>query len=118
MTARERKAPGSASAAAIAPAAAMAGNGPGRNGSETSSRVPLWEEWFQSATPAQQTEMLALASHQGLLYAHQVPPPANGAKSKKPIEDNSHLQSLSGLLQGKTEDLAGVACQPFTAVDS
>lgn len=38
----------------------------------------LWEEWYHSATPTQQAELLALAGRQGLLYAQQIPAKANG----------------------------------------
>src|SRR5262245_14394295 len=36
----------------------------------------LWEDWYRAASPEQRQEVLALAGLQGVVFAHQLPPPA------------------------------------------
>lgn len=119
MTARERKTSGDPSATATARVAvAPATAGAGRNGVEPDT-IPIvaWQEWYRHASASQQAEMLALAARQGLLYAHQPPPPAGGLKARPVIEDTSHLQVLIRLLSGNTDDLLPVQPQPLALVD-
>src|SRR5262249_1386327 len=47
---------------------------------EGSARAPGWEEIFLGASSNQQSELLDLAHRQGVLYAHQLPAPPNGAR--------------------------------------
>src|SRR4051812_18547572 len=118
MTPRDRKASGGMSATATASAAAhLPALTPVRNGADAPLRVLGWEEWFQNASAAQRTDMLTLAARQGLLYAYQVPSPVNGVKNKVPTEDTPHLQTMTRLLAGNTEDLAPAAVQPLTFLD-
>lgn len=119
MKSRERKAFGGISATATAPAAAsVTAPVPARSPADaTTPRVLHWEEWFQSATPAQRADMLTLAARQGLLYAFQVPPAANGVKNKLPVENPAHLQPLVRILAGETDGLAPVCTRPLTFID-
>src|SRR5437868_3116432 len=118
MTARERKASEGASATATAPPAVLVPvPRPARNGAEPAAgQLPCWEAWFQNASAVQRTEMLALAARQGVLYAHQLPPPATGVKQKPPAEDAQHVQVLTRLVAGKTDGLDPVAVQPLTYI--
>ncbi len=65
----------------------------------------VWEELFQSAAPGRQQQLIAQAGTEGVLYAHELPPPANGAL-KRPL--------LPALLNGQLHDL--IPLRP-TAVD-
>ena len=56
----------------------------------------VWEELFQSAAPGRQQQLIAQAGTEGVLYAHELPPPANGAL-KRPL--------LPALLNGQLHDL-------------
>src|SRR5262245_16342047 len=71
--------------------------------------VPLWEDLYHSVPPAQQTELLALAARQGLLYAHQLPTP-------DPTTLNQRRQLLPQLLTGKVA-LAAVCIRPVDVMD-
>lgn len=119
MTPRERIAPGGTSATAATPgAASMPQPTAARNGaSGNGSRVPSWEEWFQCASAAQRSEILALAHAQGLIYSHQVPVPANGVHHKNPSQDIALNPALTHLLAGKTEDLVPVSPGPVAYLD-
>src|SRR5262249_3432547 len=91
----------------------------GRNGADSAApRALRWEEWLQSASSAQRTEMLALAARQGLLYANQIPIPAQGQKNKASLESPPRAQVLARLVAGLTEDLAPFAIPPLTFFDS
>lgn len=68
----------------------------------TPGRQPSLEAIFRECTPLQQREMLALAQRQGLLYAHQLPTPSNGA----PLDRGR--QVLAQLLRGQTDHLEPV----------
>ena len=56
----------------------------------------VWEELFQNAAPSRQQQLLDLAGREGVLYAHELPPAANGAVKRS---------LLSALLSGQTSDL-------------
>src|SRR5437016_382966 len=105
MTQRESKAPGGVARAVPGSDSARlteprpSGSGPDSRGA---NRALLWEELFQTATPSQQEEMLALAGRQGFLYADQVPASGgqNGKKLAGPPADNSRLRVLANVLKG------------------
>ncbi len=63
----------------------------------TVNRSVLWEELYRHATPAQRSELLALARSQGLLYAHQLPNSNNGKKPGPLMEEQGRLQQLANL---------------------
>ena len=69
----------------------------------------LWEELYQRATPSQQDELLALASRQGVLYAHQIAPPDNGSAVRRPL--------LPALLNGQIKDLQPLRPPPLKPLD-
>src|SRR4051812_19642910 len=146
MTQRERHAsPGlSATAPAPHPPAAPADSpAPVRPSPSPPSHAPrgsLWGEVFRGASPAQQQELLSLASRPGLLYAHQPPrprrpaplhphhppPAANGsateatagAPSRNPADDLRGLSLISRLLQGHVGDLQPVRPVPAEPLDA
>jgi hypothetical protein len=60
---------------------------------------------FRNASPAQQEELLALASRQGLVYAHQLPTNNGAQPHAAPPDDPRCLNLFSRLLQGQTGDL-------------
>src|SRR5947209_5814899 len=102
MTQRDRQASGGV--VGVAPAAPgvahPAGSGP------AAPALPLWEELFRGATPAQQQELLDLARRQGVLYAHQLPPSNNGSTA----DHARHF--LNQLLAAQTGDLEPVRVAP------
>jgi hypothetical protein len=83
---------------------------PAPPGSAAVPPAPLWEELFANATPAQQQELLTLARQQGVLYAHQLPPP-NGSSADRP------RRLLNRLLTGPVPDLEPVRAAPGTPTD-
>ena len=56
----------------------------------------VWEELFQNAAPSRQQQLIALAGREGVLYAHELPPPRNGAVKRS---------LLPALLSGQLHDL-------------
>jgi hypothetical protein len=125
MTARERKASGGMSLAAPAPGASHPPlHANGRNGADgaaqraDASRPLRWEDWFQSASSVQRSEMLALAARQGLLYANQLPAPDRGQKNKASVEGQARAQAFSRLLAEQTDDLAPFEVQPVVFLDA
>jgi hypothetical protein len=104
MTQRERHATGTATEAGSRPTAGPPALGPAAPSS--------WEDYFASASPAQRNELLALAARQGVLCAHQLPVPPNGA-SRDP-----HLYLLTQLLAGKTDGLASLRVEPVEVEDA
>jgi hypothetical protein len=66
---------------------------------------------FRGIGPAQQLDLLALARRQGLLYFHQLPPPANGHRTE-PAPDK-----LGQFLLGRIDDLAPVSLKPAGVQD-
>src|SRR3954451_17028616 len=106
MTQRERQ---PSAGATLAPRPAPA---PPRAGSSAHAGAPPvlpWEDLFRSVPPAQQSELLALAVQQGLLYAHQLPTSDSAIL-------NQRRTPLSQLLTGKT-DLAPVPSRPVDVID-
>ena len=66
----------------------------------------VWEELFQTAAPGRRAQLLALAGRDGVLYAHQLPPPGNGA-APRPL--------LPALLNGQLQDLLRSTLAPSIA---
>jgi hypothetical protein len=56
-----------------------------------------WDEWYQRASPAQRQEALARSARDGILYAHQLPAPANAVSPPRPL--------LSTLLNDPAKEL-------------
>src|SRR5262245_21786642 len=112
MTQRERQ-PSAGATLAPRPASAPPRAGGSANAGERS--VPTWEDLYRSLSPAQQSELLALASQQGLLYAHQLPEPdptsLRDSSGSRP-GGASPRSFLPQLLAGKT-DLAPVYAPPI-----
>jgi hypothetical protein len=71
----------------------------------------LWEEWFRRAAPAQQQHLLELAARQGIVYGHQLTPPANGAPGPGPT-------LLPALLNGQIEELPPVRADAIEPGDN
>src|SRR5260370_30783961 len=106
MTQRERQ-PSAGATLAPRPASAPPRGGGSAHAGEPA--VPPWEDLYRSVPPAQQSELLALAVQQGLLYAHQLPP-------SDPAVLSQRRALLSQLLAGKTE-LAPVPFRPVDVID-
>jgi hypothetical protein len=123
MTSRDRKASGCLTTTATAdpvPIAAGSLSVPanGRHGADNgASRVVCWEEWFQHASPAQCSEMLALAKRQqGLLYAHQLAAAANGMKTR-PAAGPVPSPVLERLLAGQVDESSPLGVALLTFLD-
>lgn len=71
----------------------------------------LWEEWFQAAGSDQQTETLALAARQGLLYGQQIPSLVNGQNSKLSVDRRA--VPFAKFFRGPIGDLT-----PFESADT
>src|SRR5262249_1501514 len=70
-----------------------------------------WEDLYRSLPPSQQSELLALAARQGLIYQHQLPPGESTAPAaRRPL--------LPQLLHGQTCDLAPLVVEPLTFHDT
>jgi hypothetical protein len=63
----------------------------------------LWTDWYNRASPTQQQEALLRAIHQGIVYAHQLAPPAPSTAAPRSL--------LSSLLNGQVKELAPL-CPP------
>jgi hypothetical protein len=63
-------------------------------------------------------ELLAMASRQGILYAHQLPDKGNGMRSPTPGPAPGPLQLLLQLLNGQTQDLQALCASPVTLHDT
>jgi hypothetical protein len=71
----------------------------------------LWDELYHRAAPAQQDALLALAARQGVLYAHQIAPPENGAAhARRPL--------LPALLNGQIKDLQALHPPRLESLDA
>src|SRR5262245_17710764 len=116
MTQRERQASGGSSATVATPVVRTSGSPPppraGLASQADLAHAALWEEVYQTASPAQQSELLALAGRQGLLYAHQLPASGNGARPQTPADNIGNRQRLTRLLNGHLEHLEPVRGQP------
>jgi hypothetical protein len=122
MSQRERQASGSVSAVAAAPRAPGEGAGPApvpRSGTadDASAHALLWEDFYRSASPAQQLELLSLAYRQGILYAHQLPVNNNGARVPAPDAAPGPLHLLPDLLAGRTQGLGSAGPAPVVVHD-
>src|ERR1700677_4215983 len=84
------------------------------NGSASSYQALPWEEWYRSASPDQQAELIELARRQGLLYAHQIPPHANGhhANGKETPADPQVLKDLLAGQAAKLTPVVPTAVEP------
>lgn len=82
-----------------------------------SNRAADWDELFLHASPAQRSEMLALAQKQGLLYAHQIPAITNGKKPAPLQEDQGRLNLLSNLQNHPPESWTSVAPEAIKPFD-
>jgi len=102
-------------AAAEGAASAVPRSGPGPE--RGAPHAMLWEDFYRSASPAQQVELLSLAARQGLLYAHQFPSTNNGTKAKVPEPSAGPLHLLANVLEGHTQDLAAVFPPPVAVHD-
>jgi hypothetical protein len=58
----------------------------------------LWTDWYHRASPAQQQAALLRAMRQGIVYAHQLEPPASSSTPVRSL--------LSSLLNGQVKELA------------
>src|SRR5436305_1904155 len=65
----------------------------------------LWEEWYHRASPAQRQDLLARATAQGVLYAHQLPAPQDATKRANPRDGGAPFPLLPALLAGHLQDL-------------
>src|SRR5258708_2627494 len=112
MTQRERHASGGVVEAPPRPTAGQVAASRASASSEpNTNRAPLWEETFRGASSAQKLELLALASKQGVLYSHQLPP-SNGNQT------DSHRHLLSALLRGDAGELQPVRLSSISLHDS
>jgi len=71
----------------------------------------IWEDWYRSASPEQQAELLALARRQGLIYAQQIPAKTNGnghAPVATAAVEAPELLVLKDLLAGRVDKLVAV----------
>ncbi len=101
MTQRERHTSGGVSEVPLKEVRATERTGAVAVAATVAPDLPRWEDLFRCASPEQQQELLALARRQGVLYAHQLPPPNNG--SHPPAD--GWRQLLTRLLAGQTEGL-------------
>lgn len=69
-----------------------------------------WDEFYRALTPGQQQELLALASRQGLVHAHQLP-------AVDPTVLQQRRQLFTQLLSGKFSDLSPAHASPVTVND-
>jgi hypothetical protein len=114
MTQRERQASGGVSATVPTIPAGQA-----RTGSLADLARPLpWEALFQAIPPTQRGELLALAARQGLLFAHQLPPPSNGSPIRTDDAPPGTSQFLSALLKGQIGQLRPSTGPAIDHVDS
>ncbi|MBL8792677.1 MAG: AAA family ATPase, partial [Planctomycetia bacterium] len=111
MSQRERLASGTVSEPAPRPTVGHpAALRPAPASDATASPLP-WEDYFRAATPARQKELLALAAAQGVVYAHQLTPHANGS-----ADGTRHL--LAQVLAGRTDELEPVATETVAWLDA
>ena len=110
MTARQRQAPGGASAIAT-----------WSNGSDAGlerSAAFSWADWFRHASPQQRAAALGLAQQQGLLYPHQLPALTNGVKPASLPKEIEMQSFLSRFLAGKAEALPRFDAETISFVDT
>jgi hypothetical protein len=73
----------------------------------------VWEDLYRSVSPAQQSELLALAGRQGLVYAHQLP--AAGGNGPPP---DRNRQLLARMLSGQARDVEPAHVGPVEPIDT
>jgi hypothetical protein len=113
MTQRERHASGGVFEGTPRPAARPSTRPPSAPGPEDGTGwAPLWEDVFRNASPSQQQELLSLAGRQGVLYAHQLPPPSGG------VATDRQRQLLTRLLNGHPGELEPVRTSPVPVLDT
>jgi hypothetical protein len=84
----------------------------------TTSPVTPWEQLYRSASPEQQADLLALASRQGLLYTHQLPPFPSTARTQAPAEEPRTWNLLGKILAGEVKHLEPVRSAAAVVVDT
>lgn len=77
--------------------------------------VSSWPAWFRDASEAQRNSLLELAQRQGIIYAHQVPPAANGVAHK--LDPAPQVDQFKRWLGGCLEHLPPVTTQVLTLAD-
>jgi hypothetical protein len=77
----------------------------------------LWEDWYRSASPDQQAELLDLARRQGLLYIHQIPPHTNGTHHANGALTHADPQVLKDILAGQVAKLPSLIPPAVEVVD-
>lgn len=119
MSQRDRKTADGQTAPRASVAVLPTGGGISRSSSAeaNSSRAVQWDELFLHATPAQRSELLALAQRQGLIYAHQLPALANGKKPAPLLEDQGRLNLLANLQSHPPERWQSVVPEAVTPCD-
>jgi hypothetical protein len=122
MSSRERHASVGATATVAAPPSKSSSNAlPAvRSGSTTEATLAVasgWEALYRLASPAQQADLLALASKQGLLYGHQLPA-ATSSRAVLPADEPATWNLLGKILSGQVTQLEPIRPQPFTEIDS
>jgi hypothetical protein len=75
-------------------------------------RGAAWEEQFQKLTSEQRRELLAVASSQGIVYAHQIPPTSNG------VALPAVRAELALLFNGQTETVEAVRAKETAVRDA
>jgi hypothetical protein len=105
MSSRERLTSGTGSGPALRPPAGPdAPSRPVPQAEAAPAAATSWEEIYRGVPEAQQTELLALARRQGLLYGHQLPPARNGGTARA----EAGRQLLDHLLAGHIDGLEPV----------
>jgi hypothetical protein len=122
MSSRERHASVGATATVAAPPSKSSSKSvaAARSGSTTEAAFPVaspWEALYRHASPAQQADLLALASKQGLLYGHQLPAPTS-SRAVLPADEPATWNLLGKILSGQVAQLQAIRPQPFTPIDS
>lgn len=112
MTQREWYASGGVSEAVLPPPGSPAPAPLAALAATAARPVLLWEDYYRSASPSQQAELLSLASRQGVVYSHQLPATSNGNTSDR------NRQFLSRLLAGQIEDWAPLRTDLIDILDA
>lgn len=110
MTSRERPGPESGTATSTRnPARPMA---PLPTLLTAPGSLSVWEQWYRQASLGQRQQLLDQARQQGLLYAHQLPPPETQPESAGP------RSLLTSLLAGRPCSLDTVFPCPISPTDT
>jgi hypothetical protein len=84
---------------------------------ESTPAISQWEILYRCISPDQQSELLALAGRQGLIYAHQLPPVPSASRSL-PAEESRTWNLLGKMLAGQVSQLESVRPAPVQIVDT